>query len=302
MTHHETPNTADKMETHYRLQLSALIDGELTADEARFLLRRLQHDTELSACWDRWQVAGEVMRGQTVALAPAGFSERIALAIAEASAGQVTHAAAAGERKPRHLFRWGGGALAASFALVALFITREQVPEQGVDPAAAPTPAVATHVPAPSPIAQQHPVETAGSMEETASPSAPVLVASLPQRQDNTPRRSATRTRQAARSSGAVDSSMPAVAHASALPSAAVAASVNAPSAATLDPFSPHRLSSDVPARPWPRAVLPEYSGNAAFNAAHGSSRTAQTFYPFEPRLPAEPDIDAGQDRPSSQD
>ncbi len=302
MTHHETPNTADKMETHYRLQLSALIDGELTADEARFLLRRLQHDTELSACWDRWQVAGQALRGQTVALAPAGFSERIALAIAEAPAGQVMHAAAAGERKPRHLFRWGGGALAASFALVALFITREQVPEQGVDPAAAPTPAVATHVPAPSPIAQQHPVETAGSMEETASPSAPVLVASLPQRQDNTPRRSATRTRQAARSSGTVDSSMPAVAHASALPSAAVAASVNAPSAATLDPFSPHRLSSDVPARPWPRAVLPEYSGNGAFNAAHGGSRTAQAFYPFEPRLPPEPDIDAGQDRPSSQD
>ncbi|HWU69970.1 MAG TPA: RseA family anti-sigma factor, partial [Pseudoxanthomonas sp.] len=53
--------STDKFELHYRLQLSALIDGDLSPDEARFLLRRLQHDGELNACWERWQLCGDVL-------------------------------------------------------------------------------------------------------------------------------------------------------------------------------------------------------------------------------------------------
>ena len=49
----ETP-TIDKLDIHHRQQLSALMDGELLADEARFLLRRLQHDRDLAGCWERW--------------------------------------------------------------------------------------------------------------------------------------------------------------------------------------------------------------------------------------------------------
>ena len=45
----ETP-TIDKLDIHHRQQLSALMDGELLADEARFLLRRLQHDRDLTGC------------------------------------------------------------------------------------------------------------------------------------------------------------------------------------------------------------------------------------------------------------
>ena len=43
MTANETP-IIDKLDIHHRQQLSALMDGDLPADEARFLLRRLQHD------------------------------------------------------------------------------------------------------------------------------------------------------------------------------------------------------------------------------------------------------------------
>ena len=63
-------------------QLSALVDGELGADEARFLLRRMEHDPELAGCQERWQLLGDVMRGQASALAPAGFSAAVAAAIA----------------------------------------------------------------------------------------------------------------------------------------------------------------------------------------------------------------------------
>jgi hypothetical protein len=51
------------------------------------------------------------------------------------------------------------------------------------------------------------------------------------------------------------------------------------------NPFSNVRLDPPA-ARPWPRAVLPQYS-SGAFNAAYPVDRAALEFYPFDPRLPA---------------
>src|SRR3546814_12328807 len=71
----------DKLDDHHRQQLSAMLDGELLPDKAKFMLRRLEHDGELAACGERWQVWGEVMRGRKGALLPAALSHRIAHAI-----------------------------------------------------------------------------------------------------------------------------------------------------------------------------------------------------------------------------
>src|SRR3546814_11040587 len=71
----------DKLDDHHRQQLSAMLDGELLPDQAKFMLRRLEHDGELAACWERWPVCGEVMRGSQGALLPADFSRRAAHAI-----------------------------------------------------------------------------------------------------------------------------------------------------------------------------------------------------------------------------
>src|SRR5690606_7832945 len=120
----------DRLHAHHRRQLSAMLDGELSPDQARFMLRRLQHDAELAACWERWQVCGDVLRGRGHALLPADFSRRVAEAIAMPPAAEAaTAAAGAGTTAPRRtaphrLLRWSGGALAASFALVALFMAR----------------------------------------------------------------------------------------------------------------------------------------------------------------------------------
>ncbi len=99
-------------------QLSALIDGELERDSARFLLRRIGHDAELAARWDRWHRYGETMRGAALPLRE-DFATAIMAALDDAPAVQ-----AAPSRSPGAL-RWGGGfAVAASVALAALLLVK----------------------------------------------------------------------------------------------------------------------------------------------------------------------------------
>lgn len=289
----------DKLDLHHRQQISALMDGELSPDEARFLLRRLQHDGELSGCWDRWQLCGEALRGQALAPAPAGFVARVALAIAAepALSATATHAAPASAPRGR-LARWGGGALAASVALVALFMVRQQVPQDDAAEAAA-TPAIATAT-APdsnSSSAASRDADSgtladgAGAAEQTlaSAAAATVAVASVPRRQDKA-RGSATRTQQAGRNAAAIRALRePTRAVASASPPLAVptTAVANAPVNATRggDPFS--RAPVAVPqARPWPRSTLSPYPASGAFTAGFSSESAARTFYPFEPSLP----------------
>ncbi|ALR06903.1 sigma-E factor negative regulatory protein [Xylella fastidiosa] len=108
--------TADKFELHTRLQLSQLIDSELPMDEARFLLRRLQHNEELANCQERWQLYGDVLRGVALAPAPTDFTLRV-------------QAAVAAEPTPirtKHRWRWSGGAaLVASVAAIILLTVHE---------------------------------------------------------------------------------------------------------------------------------------------------------------------------------
>ncbi|CCP12772.1 Sigma-E factor negative regulatory protein [Stenotrophomonas maltophilia SKK35] len=85
---HQSP-AGQRLDQRHREQLSALVDGELGADEARFLLRRMEHDPELAGCQERWQLLGDVMRGQAPALAPAGFSAAVSAAIAAEPAPQA---------------------------------------------------------------------------------------------------------------------------------------------------------------------------------------------------------------------
>lgn len=273
--------STDKIDNHYQQQLSAWMDGDLPSDEARFLLRRLQHDDELTGRLERWQLCGDVLRGQAQAPAPAGFAERVATAIA---AEPVQALAQTASPRPRsQLRKWGGGALAASVAAVALFMVRQQVPEE------APAPSTAS-------VASQSPsanTGNAGSGAPGASAAvltaASVAVASVPRRQAETAqRRSATRTQQAA-SRSVASARLPerAVATAAAAAVPVVHAIASAPSATSSqrDPFSNVQISSPT-ARPWPRAVSPQYpSSSGGFNAGFSSDRAAQTFYPFEPRM-----------------
>jgi sigma-E factor negative regulatory protein RseA len=97
-------------------QLSALMDGELPRDETRFLMRRLDADTQLAKTWSNYQLAGDVLKKRFATPMRADFA---------ASVMQIIEA----ERQPTAsrsgLLRWaGGGAIAAAVAVFALTSTQ----------------------------------------------------------------------------------------------------------------------------------------------------------------------------------
>ncbi|MEO7200610.1 MAG: sigma-E factor negative regulatory protein [Dokdonella sp.] len=115
------------MTQHAPEQLSALVDGELAVDEARFLHRRLQHDHALSECWARYHVVRHVLRRQELVPLRSDFSALIAARLE--LEGVPAHS------RVRPVLRWvSGGAIAASVAVAALMVTGPGRP--GVEPAA----------------------------------------------------------------------------------------------------------------------------------------------------------------------
>ena len=263
----------DKLELHARQQLSALVDGELSPDEARFLLRRLEHDSELSGSFERWQLCGDVLRGRVTRAADPDLGARVAAAIAASPDASVQAAAGGGRRFA--IARWGGGAaLAASVAAVAMLVGRPGAPEQA--PVAAPALAVqalpsteavlAEVAPARSPVVADpvpstpRPAVTPRVQREPVGP----MVAAVAEARPNRP----------AQSTGAA-------------PVPEIQAAPDAVAAAPLLPSDPFASSAPLQARPWPRAAMP--GASSGYTASFEESGSARAFYPFEPSLPAPP-------------
>ncbi|MFO1473554.1 MAG: RseA family anti-sigma factor [Lysobacterales bacterium] len=261
----------DKMEAHLRQQLSAMMDGELASDEARFLFRRLQHDRELAGCWERWQVCSVVLRGQGEALLPADFSQRVARALAEDAARTVVVDGPAIAATGTHSRRWawwgGGAALAASLALLVVVPRPASGPARhrcarGDDPG---------RDPAHDPIAAARGLPDA-SRSPSTPPGAAVGLATALAIADAR-RAAARRNRVATPDAGRAPP--PAVVEA-ATEGQRIAAADPQPSLELprhANPFSPQEPAS----RPWPRAVLPGSAGGA-FTASYSTGSTA-SFY-----------------------
>lgn len=259
---------SDRILDHTRQQLSALIDGELAPDEAAFLMRRLEHDEDLAGCFERWQLVGAVLRGQGGVRMPEGFSARVMARVKDEA---VPMRAA----RPRRWVQWGGGAIAASVALVALLLVRPagspqrpvQAPFREVAQAAAPATPVARQaaptVPVPGPSTPDNAAQLA---------TAAVAVAEVPRRLASARRsgggqalRAASRVRDRNEATQRV---------------AAVGAAPPPSSSPTAAPFSPDHA---LPSRPWPRALVPGFPAGA-FNVDYGGRAAApQGMYPFEP-------------------
>lgn len=294
----------DKLNDHHRQQLSAMLDGELRPDQAKFMLRRLEHDRDLAACWERWQVCGDIMRGRHEALLPADFSRRVAAAIAGQDREAVAQSAAAAPARQPRWARWGGGAaLAASVAMAALFVGRQPVESEG-ESAPAPVQVAA------SAEAQRTLVATgADASPAPAQPlpdaattlAAAVAVAEVPRRaaerrsSRTQQQRAGTRARQQAQAPRLVAAASAGEAPAASAPTPAGAQAMAAdPRFASSDAVVTELFTAQAPApRPWPRAVVPGFPGRGAFSASYGADENP--FHPFEPRV----DLHTKADQPS---
>lgn len=137
---------------HHPEQLSAGMDGELTGEELRFLLRRLDHDRSLLVRWERFHVASAGLRRELPTLATASFADRVMRAIEDESV--VTSMPRA--RRHHWLRLTAGGAIAAGVAVVALMASRPTGPvasdaQSAASVAQASTPGRVAS-PAPSPL------------------------------------------------------------------------------------------------------------------------------------------------------
>lgn len=264
----------------HREQLSAMMDGALSADETKFLLRRMEHDDALADCWERWQFVGDALRGQANRALPADFSRRVGRAIADdlAAADEAPLAAAAHGNARGSLLRWGGGAaLAASVALAALIGSRMLSVPDGksstpASTASVPAPTLSTSpvpsTPALAPAEMVPPAQPGPLLAEAATAVAMAAVA-------GSDRRSA-RPRILAREQAvpvATTQTARAVASAAAQSAAVASAAAQGSSAAT---------PTEVISKPWPRALVPGASANGDVTAGFGGS---PAFHPFQPQL-----------------
>lgn len=280
---HETSTSRDANSREFhREQLSAMMDGALSADEARFLLRRMEHDDELADCWERWQFAGDAMRGHAGRALPADFSRRVGRAIAtdlavdEAVEEQQTFAVAAAPGARRPLLRWGGGAaLAASVVLAALIGSRtlsssEEAPPPAIAAAPAPIAPVAVapvgSVPAPERVVPDG-IAQAGA--------AAIVAATVASKDSRTRRPHLMASAQAV----PVGRSTAAVRRASASSSSSQAAVQLAQATHGRD-LAPH---ADMTVKPWPRVLVPGASAGGEVTAGFEGS---PAFQPFQPPRP----------------
>lgn len=278
--------------------LSALFDGQLGPDEARFALKRLGQDAGWREACGRWQLAGDALRGDGVAPAPTGFADRVMAAVER----EQEHAALTGfgvKRGPvRHKPRWVGGALAASVAIAALLVARPML--DGDDPAAdaltgreivsttpsAPpsdTPAAALTVAAGAASESTGPdgSGTIGTGAATAAMAAAGVASSSrdASRRSERRQRPLARTLAGSRMRASPDPSLAAVASPGPERSAVVPA--------TPDEVRGHPFMADaIASRPWPRAAVPGFPANAGMTVGFNSGDQAGvpiSFYPFEP-------------------
>lgn len=262
-----------------REALSALFDGALPADAARFALKRLDHDVEWREACGRWQMIGDTLRGERAVLAPAHFAAgvRHALASQMQAAGAVAPAASTMASVPpdRSRRRWlGGAALAASVAVAAVLVVRPI----SQSPTSMPDGRIATEVASPSSTKGGAAAAAAATAVATA-PASVVAADAMPAGGVAPPERMARPATRTARSPASTRS-------AGGAPATAVASVV--PTGAARQPF--HPPADDVVTRPWPRSVLSGEAGAGALTVGFSPESAATSpLYPFEPRLQESP-------------
>lgn len=116
----KTPMQSLNMSPNVGEQLSALMDGELSRDQVRFLLRSVEAESDLVRRWSSYHVISATLKREFVALPlREDFSASLLAKLDDAESDTAS--------APRvyTALRWlGGGAIAAAVAVVALVVSR----------------------------------------------------------------------------------------------------------------------------------------------------------------------------------
>jgi len=111
------------MSKETREHLSALVDGEISRETSRFLVRRLGTDGELRATWTRYHLVRDCLRHQDGAIAEEDLCARVSLALENEQPGKASRTLPTGWLKPAT-----GLAIAASVALMAIVAVGPGIP------------------------------------------------------------------------------------------------------------------------------------------------------------------------------
>jgi len=105
--------------------LSALVDNQATELELMRILKASEQDVELKAAWARYQLAGSILRGEQLSVAPTDFAARLSAAIADeevygeaarAASSSATVGSVTAKTQQSWLYNLGRVALVASVA------------------------------------------------------------------------------------------------------------------------------------------------------------------------------------------
>lgn len=128
--------------------ISALMDDALSTEESRFLLRRMQHESDLVDAWSRYHLVRDCLQGRPAVLISGSLAERVMQQLQ-----QTPNVAIQPVRGHRRWLQLGaGGAIAASVAAAALMLTQ---PPSALHPASsqATSTIAASLVTEPAPVA-----------------------------------------------------------------------------------------------------------------------------------------------------
>ncbi|GAB3103138.1 sigma-E factor negative regulatory protein [Lysobacter terrae] len=272
-----------------REALSALFDGELPSDAARFALKRLDHDLGWRETCGRWQLLGDTLRGEAIAVAPNDFAAGVMRALLEERRGvQAAPAPAQATAAPVRAVsrRWlGGAALAASVAVAAVLVVRpfESSTSRSSEPAVVAQSSGAQPVVSPTVQGAAIGVAPAADPIAQASVAGPALATAETSDEPAHAMRRPVRSNVRVATPGSREASAQARSEASRIE--AVAAATPGTSS---QPF--HPPADTIVTRPWPRSVLSESPAAGAFTVSLGQESTAApSLYPFEPRLSQNP-------------
>jgi sigma-E factor negative regulatory protein RseA len=111
------------MSKETREHLSALVDGEISRETSRFLVRRLGVDDELRATWTRYHLVRDCLRYQDGVIAGDDLCARVSQALENEQPGKPSRSIPTSWLKPV-----AGLAIAASVALMAIIAVGPGVP------------------------------------------------------------------------------------------------------------------------------------------------------------------------------